>query len=52
VQNIAMQKQPGLVECAVYACGSNAMIQSAKQLFTQAGLAENQFYSDAFVQSY
>ena len=52
VQNIALQKQPGLVEYAVYACGSNAMIQSAKQEFTQAGLPENQFYSDAFVQSF
>lgn len=52
VQNIAIQKQPDLVDCAVYACGSNDMIQSAKQLFTEAGLPENQFYSDAFVQSY
>lgn len=52
VQNIAIQKQPGLVDCAVYACGSNYMIQSAKQLFTEAGLSENQFYSDAFVQSF
>lgn len=52
VQNIAIQKQPGLVDCAVYACGSNDMIQSAKQLFTEAGLSENQFYSDAFVQSF
>ena len=52
VQNIAIQKQPDLVDCAVYACGSNAMIQSAKQLFTEAGMPENQFYSDAFVQSF
>jgi len=52
VQNIAIQKQPNLVESAVYACGSNSMIQSAKQLFKQKGLPENQFYSDAFVQSY
>lgn len=52
VQNVALQKQPGLVNCAVYACGSNDMIQSAKQLFTEAGLPETQFYSDAFVQSF
>ena len=52
VQNIAIQNQPNLVNCAVYACGSNAMIQSARQLFTESGLAYNQFYSDAFVQSY
>ena len=52
VQNIAIQKQPGLADCAVYACGSNTMIQAAKKLFTEAGLPENQFYSDAFVQSF
>jgi CDP-4-dehydro-6-deoxyglucose reductase len=52
VQNIVIQKQPGLLDCAIYACGSNAMIQSAKRLFTEAGLPENQFYSDAFVQSF
>jgi len=52
VQNVAIQKQLGLVDCAVYACGSNAMIQSAKQLFTDAGLPENKFYSDAFLPSF
>lgn len=52
VQDIAMQKQPGLLESTVYACGSNSMIQSAKKVFTNTGLPENQFYSDAFVQSY
>lgn len=52
VQDIALKKQLGLEVCDVYACGSNVMIQSAKQLFTKAGLPENQFYSDAFVQSY
>jgi CDP-4-dehydro-6-deoxyglucose reductase len=52
VQDIAIQKQPGLVNFAVYACGSNAMIQSAKETFAELGLPDNQFYSDAFVQSY
>ena len=52
VQDIAIQKQPGLVNFAVYACGSNAMIQSAKESFAELGLPDNQFYSDAFVQSY
>lgn len=52
VQDAVLEKQPGLVEFAVYACGSNAMIQSSKAQFMKAGLAENQFYSDAFVQSY
>lgn len=52
VQNIAIKRQLGIVNCAVYACGSNSMIQSAKSLFTQVGLPETQFYSDAFIQSY
>lgn len=52
VQDVAIQKQPVLVKFEVYACGSNAMIQSAKQSFAELGLPDNQFYSDAFVQSY
>jgi len=52
VQDIALAKQPDLVHFGIYACGSNAMIQSAKQKFVAAGLPEKQFYSDAFVQSY
>jgi CDP-4-dehydro-6-deoxyglucose reductase len=52
VQNVALQNQHDLVNCLVYACGSNEMIQSAKQLFIKYGLPENQFYSDAFVQSF
>lgn len=38
-----------LSETAVYACGSDAMIHSAKQALVQAGLPSQQFYSDAFV---
>lgn len=52
VQNIALQKQLGVEDCAIYACGSNTMIQSAQKLFIKAGVPESQFYSDAFVQSY
>ena len=52
VQDIALEKQLNIVGSAVYACGSNAMIQSSKAKFIKAGLPENQFYSDAFVQSY
>lgn len=52
VQNIAMQRQSDLEKYVIYACGSNTMIRTAKQLFTEKGLPENQFYSDAFVQSY
>lgn len=52
VQDVALVKQQNLSDVAVYACGSNAMIQSARQKFLVAGLSEKQFYSDAFVQSY
>ena len=52
IQDITLAKQPGLVHFDIYACGSNAMIKSAKQEFIKAGLPEKQFYSDAFVQSY
>jgi CDP-4-dehydro-6-deoxyglucose reductase len=41
-----------IIDSDVYACGANAMIQSAKQLFIEQGLPEKQFYSDAFVQSF
>ncbi|MGZ5029185.1 MAG: 2Fe-2S iron-sulfur cluster-binding protein [Methylobacter sp.] len=53
IQNVAIELLGATIaQCNVYACGSNAMIQSAKQAFEQAGLIEKQFYSDAFVQSY
>lgn len=52
VQDIALSKHTNLSEYAVYACGSNAMIQSAKQQFLISGLPENKFHSDAFVQSF
>ena len=35
----------------VYACGSNAMIASARALFTERGLPARRFFSDAFVSS-
>jgi len=52
VQNVALEKDEDLIASHIYACGSNAMIQAAKQLFMKAGLPENYFYSDAFVQTY
>lgn len=33
----------------VYACGSDAMIHSARDVLLQSGLPENRFFSDAFV---
>jgi len=52
VQDVVLTKYPRLVDYTVYACGSNVMIQAAKQHFIKAGLPEDQFYSDAFVQSF
>lgn len=49
VQQALLTRQPDLSNAAVYACGSNAMIQSAKDLLTENGLPIRRFYSDAFV---
>jgi CDP-4-dehydro-6-deoxyglucose reductase len=39
------------VDTVVYACGSNAMIASARTLLTSLGLPVGRFFSDAFVSS-
>lgn len=49
VQEAFLAGRPDLSETIVYACGSNAMIQSAKELLLEAGLPERRFLSDAFV---
>ena len=49
VQCELMKMQPDLSRAVVYACGSEAMIHSAKELLTKNGLPSNRFYSDAFV---
>lgn len=51
VQDAALNSQIRLKQATVYACGSDAMIQSAKQSLTKAGLSSKSFYSDAFVSS-
>jgi CDP-4-dehydro-6-deoxyglucose reductase, E3 len=51
VQDIALKQQIDLENTQVYACGSNDMINSAKELFFKNNLKENNFFSDAFVQS-
>ncbi|WP_375325917.1 FAD-binding oxidoreductase [Flagellimonas sp. GZD32] len=51
VQNVLCRKLEDLTNCAVYACGSSEMIESAKNLLTGKGLKEEDFYSDAFVSS-
>lgn len=49
VQDIALSNARDLSQSVVYACGSEAMIHSAKALLLQNGLAPQAFYSDAFV---
>ena len=51
VQDVLLDSNPNLKNAAVYACGSNAMIHSAKTSLFKAGLSPERFYSDAFVSS-
>lgn len=51
VQNIALEHHRNLENTEVYACGSNNMIQDAREKFEAAGLNRHKFYSDAFVSS-
>jgi len=51
VQNIALKQQIDIENTQVYACGSIDMINSAKELFFKNNLKENNFFSDAFVQT-
>lgn len=51
VQDVLLASNPRLDTAAVYACGSNAMIQGARQRLVQAGLPPERFHSDAFVSS-
>lgn len=49
VQNILLEQNIDLSKAQVYACGSNDMIESARELLTKNLLPEKQFYSDAFI---
>ena len=49
MQNILLEQNIDLSKAQVYACGSNDMIESARELLIQNLLPENQFYSDAFI---
>ena len=52
VQDAALRISDNARKINVYACGASEMINSAKASFVKSGLSENDFYSDAFVQSY
>lgn len=49
VQEVYLAETPDQSNRVVYACGSDAMIHSAKRDLIEAGLPEHRFYSDAFV---
>jgi CDP-4-dehydro-6-deoxyglucose reductase, E3 len=51
VQQALLASNPDLSQTVVYACGSDAMIHSARQALAIAGLPDNKFLSDAFVAS-
>ena len=51
IQEALFNSDIDLQDAVVYACGSEAMINNAHAELTAAGLAENQFHSDAFVSS-
>lgn len=51
VQQAVIDDSIDMRKSAVYACGSNSMILSARKLLIESGLDENSFYSDAFVSS-
>ncbi len=51
IQQAVIADSIDLTTATVYACGSEAMIHSARKTLTEAGLPPKQFYSDAFVSS-
>lgn len=51
VQDALLATTRDLTNAAVYACGSDSMIRSARACLVQAGLPLSCFYSDAFVSS-
>lgn len=51
VQDAAIHHGIDPADTVVYACGSNAMIASAREAMLALGLPANRFFSDAFVSS-
>ncbi|MED5619808.1 FAD-binding oxidoreductase [Ideonella sp. BN130291] len=51
VQQAFLRFAPNLATCAVYACGSQAMTDSARATLVAAGLPAKRFHADAFVSS-
>ena len=49
VQDVLLEHKPDLSNATVYACGSDAMIHSARTALLAVGLTGRRFYADAFV---
>jgi CDP-4-dehydro-6-deoxyglucose reductase len=49
VQDALIADEIDLTQAVFYACGSDAMIHSARELLISKGLPERRFHSDAFV---
>jgi CDP-4-dehydro-6-deoxyglucose reductase len=49
IQEVVLRNKLNLKDAVVYACGSSAMIESAKDILVQNGLDKRRFFSDAFV---
>lgn len=49
VQDVLLQQRKDFSDAVVYACGSDAMIASAREALVAAGLDRRQFHSDAFL---
>ena len=51
MQEIASAHAISWPTAQVYACGSEAMIQSAQELLSKQGLKEENFFADVFIQA-
>jgi CDP-4-dehydro-6-deoxyglucose reductase len=51
VQDAFLNENPELSNFVVYACGSDKMIRSSREILVKSGLSEKKFFSDAFLPS-
>jgi CDP-4-dehydro-6-deoxyglucose reductase len=51
VQDVYLSEKPDLKNVAVYACGSQALVRSARAALLRAGLPPSRYHADAFVSS-
>ena len=51
VQDVLLAQHPDVANVQVYACGSEAMVTSARAALSEQGLPPDEFFEDAFVSS-